>query len=602
MESSADEAVRAAPTRRIVVGLGTCGIAAGAGALLEHVKARVEERGLGIPVGITGCVGMCYCEPQIEIEAEDGARYMYGNLDPKKVDRILEDHIVGGKLVPRLLLRPDEEGSPEHVLLGKQHRIVLRNCGRIDPESLDDYLAVGGYDALKAVLERGEPEWVIQEVLDSGLRGRGGAGFPTGLKWRFARQSQADQKYVVCNADEGDPGAFMDRSTLEGDPHAVLEGMAIAAYAIGATQAYIYCRAEYPLAIKRLRIAMAAAAERGLLGDDILGKGFSFHVHLKEGAGAFVCGEETALMASIEGRRGMPRIRPPFPAQAGLWGKPTNINNVETFANVPWIITHGAAAFAAMGTEKSKGSKVFALAGKIARGGLVEVPMGMTLREVVEVIGGGTPSGRPVKAVQMGGPSGGCLPESLFGTRVDYDEVNATGAIMGSGGMVVMDDTSCMVDIARYFLHFTKDESCGECTPCRLGTKRMLDILDRICEGKGELRDLDELETLGASIKLSALCGLGQTAPNPILTTLRYFREEYEEHIRDHRCRGGRCRALTTFIIDPETCTGCRVCVKNCPTDAIVGEKKKPHDIVQASCIRCGVCRDVCKYGSVVVG
>jgi NADH-quinone oxidoreductase subunit F len=406
---------------------------------------------------------------------------------------------------------------------------------------------------------------------------------------------------VICNADEGDPGAFMDRSTLEGDPHSVLEGMAIAAYAIGSDEAYIYCRAEYPLAIKRLLIAMAAAEERHLLGANIRGSGFSFHVHMKEGAGAFVCGEETALMASIEGRRGMPRIRPPFPAQAGLWGKPTNINNVETFANVPWIVTNGGAAFAAMGTEKSKGSKVFALAGKIKRGGLVEVPMGITLREIVMEVGGGTPKDRPVKAVQMGGPSGGCIPERLFGTRIDYDEVVATGAIMGSGGMVVMDDTSCMVDIAHYFLEFTQKESCGKCTFCRVGTMRMLETLRRICDGKGEEEDIAALEILAQQIKDTSLCGLGQTAPNPVLTTIKYFRDEYEEHIRDKRCRAGRCRALTTFVVDPETCNGCRVCVKNCPTDAIIGEKKKPHEIVQASCIRCGVCRDVCKYGSIVV-
>ncbi len=601
METTTDEGPRAAPTARIVVGLGTCGVAAGAGELLEHIRSRVREKGLDIPVQITGCMGMCYCEPQVELVAEDGARYLYGDLTPKKVDRVLDEHVVEGRVVERLLLRPEEQGSPENDLLRKQRRIVLRNCGTIDPESLDDYVAAGGYEALKKVIEKADPEWVVLEVFDSGLRGRGGGGFPTGLKWRFARAAAGEKKYVICNADEGDPGAFMDRSTLEGDPHAVLEGMAIAAYAIGADEAYIYCRAEYPLAIKRLRIAMAAAEERNLLGSSICGSGFSFHVHLKEGAGAFVCGEETALMASIEGRRGMPRIRPPFPAQSGLWAKPTNINNVETFANVPWIVTNGAAAFAAMGTEKSKGSKVFALAGKIKRGGLVEVPMGITLREIVMEVGGGTPKDRPVKAVQMGGPSGGCIPESLFGTRVDYDEVVATGAIMGSGGMVVMDDTSCMVDIAHYFLEFTQKESCGKCTFCRVGTKRMLEILQRICDGKGEEKDLVLLDDLAQKIKNTSLCGLGQTAPNPVLTTLRYFRDEYEEHIREKRCRAGRCRELTTFVIDPETCNGCRVCVKNCPTEAIVGEKKKPHEIVQDKCIRCGVCRDVCKYGSIVV-
>jgi NADH-quinone oxidoreductase subunit F len=584
-----------------VVGLGTCGIAAGAGELLDHIRRRVDERQLGIEVRITGCQGMCYSEPQVEVRAEDGRRYLYGNLTPQKMDRIIDGHVVGGEVVDRLLLKPDVVGSPEHDLLAKQVRIVLRNCGNTDPESLDEYIAAGGFEALKQVIARGDPEWLIQEIIDSGLRGRGGAGFPTGLKWRFARAAAGSQKYVICNADEGDPGAFMDRSTLEGDPHSVLEGMAIAAYAIGASEAYIYCRAEYPLAIRRLRIAMKDEMERGLLGQRILGSGFSFEVHLKEGAGAFVCGEETALMASIEGRRGMPRIRPPFPAQSGLWGKPTNINNVETFACVPWIITHGAAAFAAMGTEKSKGSKVFALAGKIKRGGLVEVPMGITLGEIVDDIGGGTPKGRPAKAVQLGGPSGGCVPSTLFHTRVDYDEVTRTGAIMGSGGMVVMDDTSCMVDIARYFLDFTQKESCGKCTFCRVGTKRMLEVLTRICDGDGRESDIELLQTLAVQIKETSLCGLGQTAPNPVLTTIKYFRDEYEEHIRNHRCRSGKCAKLTTFEISAELCNGCRVCVRDCPTAAIVGEKKKPHAIIQETCIRCGVCRDVCKYDAVVV-
>jgi NADH-quinone oxidoreductase subunit F len=601
MDTTSEAPAKAAKTKSLVVGLGTCGIAAGAGDLLQHIKTRVAERQLDLDVSITGCAGLCYSEPQVELVAEDGLRYLYGNLTPSKMDRIFENHIIGDEPVDKLLLKLDQQGSPEHDLMSKQVRIVLRNCGRIDPESLDEYLAVGGYQALKKVIDKGDPDWVIQEVLDSGLRGRGGAGFPTGMKWRFARSAAGDKKYIICNADEGDPGAFMDRSTLEGDPHAVLEGMAIAAYAIGADEAYIYCRAEYPLAIRRLRIAMKAAVERNFLGEKIFGSDFSFDIHMKEGAGAFVCGEETALMASIEGRRGMPRIRPPFPAQAGLWGKPTNINNVETFANVSWIISNGAAAFAASGTEKSKGSKVFALAGKIKRGGLVEVPMGITVGEIVNDIGGGTPKGRPAKAVQLGGPSGGCIPSSLFHTRVDYDEVNRTGAIMGSGGMVVMDDTSCMVDIARYFLEFTQEESCGKCTFCRVGTKRMLEILTRICEGQGRESDIGLLGELAIQIKETSLCGLGQTAPNPVLTTIKYFREEYEEHIRDHRCRSGKCPKLTTFDIEAETCTGCRVCLKNCPTDAIIGEKKKAHQIIQDKCIRCGVCRDVCKYDAVVV-
>jgi NADH-quinone oxidoreductase subunit F len=601
METEAQALPAVAKTARIVVGLGTCGIAAGADELYAHIKNRVVEKELDLEVLITGCAGMCYSEPQVEVVAEDGQSYLYGNLTPAKMDQVLDKHIIGGEVVPRLLMRPDEKGCEEYDLMSKQDRIVLRNCGCIDPESLDDYLEVGGYEALKRVLDKGDPDWVVQEILDAGLRGRGGAGFPTGLKWRFARQATGDQKYIVCNADEGDPGAFMDRSTLEGDPHAVLEGMAIAGYAIGASVGYIYCRAEYPLAIKRLRKAIVDAEERKYLGQGILGSDFSFTMKLKEGAGAFVCGEETALMASIEGRRGMPRVRPPFPAQAGLWGKPTNINNVETFANIPWIVREGAAAFASRGTAKSKGTKVFALAGKIRRGGLVEVPMGITLGEVVDEIGGGTPKGRPAKAVQMGGPSGGCVPERLFGTRVDYDEVNSTGAIMGSGGMVVMDDTSCMVDIARYFLEFTQKESCGKCTFCRVGTKRMLEILTRICVGEGRESDIGELESLADQIKNTSLCGLGQTAPNPVLTTIRYFRDEYEEHIKEGRCRAGRCAPLTTFDIDKEACTGCRVCAKNCPTDAIEGEKKKAHLIVQDKCIRCGVCRDVCKYDSVVV-
>jgi NADH-quinone oxidoreductase subunit F len=601
MESATEQTAAPVPqTTAIVVGLGTCGIAAGAEKLLNHIQAKVAEKNLSIDVRITGCVGMCYSEPQVELIGDNGQRYLYGHLDPRKMDTIIEKHVLGQEVVPRWLMRVDEEGSDEHALLAKQRRIVLRHCGVIDPEKLQDYVEKGGYKGLAKALEHGS-EWTIQQVLDSGLRGRGGAGFPSGLKWKFTRAAKGDQKYIVCNADEGDPGAFMDRSTLEGDPHSVLEGMAIAGFAIGASKAYIYCRAEYPLAIKRLRLAIRKAREAGYLGDKILGTDFAFNVRLKEGAGAFVCGEETALLRSIEGRRGMPRPRPPFPAQSGLWGKPTSINNVETFGNVPWIIQNGADAFAALGTEKSKGSKVFALAGNVKRGGLVEVPMGITLREIVEEIGGGTPTGRPVKAVQMGGPSGGCVPESLFHTRIDYDEVTKTGAIMGSGGMVVMDDTSCMVDIARYFLTFTRDESCGACTPCRLGTNRMLEILERICDGKGKLEDLDLLESLGKSIMNSSLCGLGQTAPNPVLTTLRYFRDEYEEHVKDKRCRGGRCRELTTFFIDPESCTGCRVCAKQCPTDAVIGEKKKTHEIIQDKCISCGVCRDVCKYGSVVV-
>jgi NADH-quinone oxidoreductase subunit F len=485
-------------------------------------------------------------------------------------------------------------------LWGKQKRIVLANCGSIDPENIDDYLARDGYKALEGVLKANDRMAVIQTISASGLRGRGGAGFNTGMKWKFAYGYENAKKYIVCNADEGDPGAFMDRTTLESDPHAVLEGMAIGAFATGADEAYIYCRAEYPLAIKRLEIAIAQAMERGFLGKKIFGSAFSFEIHIKEGAGAFVCGEETALMTSIEGRRGMPRSRPPFPAEAGLFGKPTTINNVETWANVPWIIRNGAEAFAAMGTEKSKGTKVFALAGKIKNGGLVEVPMGITLDEIIHDVGGGTGTNRQVKAVQMGGPSGGCVPRSLFHTKIDYDEVTKTGAIMGSGGMVVMDETTCMVDVARYFLDFTQRESCGKCTFCRIGTTRMLEILTRICEGKGVPEDIPALEDLAQQIRTTSLCGLGQTAPNPVLTTLRYFRDEYESHINDKKCRAGKCRSLCSFRIT-EACTGCLVCAKNCPLNCISGDKKQRHTIDQEKCIRCGVCRDFCKHDAVVV-
>jgi NADH-quinone oxidoreductase subunit F len=444
-------------------------------------------------------------------------------------------------------------------------------------------------------------EGVIKEITDSGLRGRGGAGFPTGIKWDLCRKQKAVPKYMIVNADEGDPGAFMDRSILEGDPHSVLEGLAIGAFAIGASEGYVYVRAEYPLAVKRLRIAIADARERGFLGDDVLGSGFSFDVRIKEGAGAFVCGEETALIASIEGKRGMPRLRPPYPAVSGLWGQPTNNNNVETYANVPWIILNGAEAYASHGTETSKGTKVFALAGKIARGGLVEVPMGITLGDVIYEVGGGIPRGRRFKAVQLGGPSGGCVPEEHLDIKVDYESVTKTGAIMGSGGLVVMDETTCMVDIARFFLRFTQDESCGKCTFCRVGTKRMLEILERICGGEGRDGDIELLEDLGGKIITSSLCGLGQSAPNPVLTTLRYFRAEYEAHIHERRCPALACRALITYEVDPETCTGCTLCARKCPVDAIAGEKKEVHTIDQELCTKCGACRDACKFDAVIV-
>ena len=583
--------------RTIVVGMSTCNIAAGADEVHRIVEQRIKD-GLDADLAITGCFGMCYREPQVQVVEADGTRHLYNDVNVNRIAKILDEHVAGGKPVEKLLARLDEGEAAE--LLSGQRRVVLANCGRIDPDELDAYLAVDGYEALRGVLKQNDPGAVIRTITESGLRGRGGAGFPTGMKWKFARGYESDKKFVVCNADEGDPGAFMDRTTLESDPHAVLEGMAIGAFATGADEAYVYCRAEYPLAIKRLVRAIGQAEARGFLGANIMGTGFDFHIHLKEGAGAFVCGEETALMASIEGRRGMPRVRPPFPAEAGLFGKPTTINTVETWANAPWIIRNGAAAFASVGTEKSKGTKVFALAGKIARGGLVEVPMGITLDEIIHKVGGGTGTNREVKAVQMGGPSGGCVPRELFNTRIDYDEVNKTGAIMGSGGMVVMDDTTCMVDVARYFLDFTQVESCGKCTFCRVGTKRMLEILTRICAGDGREEDLATLEDLAEQIKTTSLCGLGQTAPNPVLTTLRYFRHEYESHIRDRKCRAGKCRNLCTYEIT-DACTGCMVCARDCPTEAIAGGKKQQHIIDQAACIRCGVCRDVCKYDAVAV-
>jgi NADH-quinone oxidoreductase subunit F len=585
-------------SKSIVVGMSTCNIASGSQEVYDLCKAEIAGGKVPASLGITGCLGMCYLEPQVQVYDEDGTRHLYVSVSATRMKKILDEHIVGGKPCEKWLAKLDE--GEVHELLKKQKRIVLLNCGRIDPEQIDDYLAVEGYRALEKVLKEYTPDKVIEAIMASGLRGRGGAGFSTGMKWKFARQQPGPKKYIICNADEGDPGAFMDRTVLESDPHAVLEGMAIGAYATGANEAYIYCRAEYPMALVRLRKAIAEAEERGFLGEKIFGTDFSFHIHLKEGAGAFVCGEETALMASIEGRRGMPRTRPPFPAASGLFGKPTTINNVETWANVPWIIRNGPEQFAVMGTEKSKGSKVFALAGKIKRGGLVEVPMGITLQEIIHEVGGGTGTNRKVKAVQMGGPSGGCVPASLFGTRIDYDEVTRTGAIMGSGCMVVMDETTCMVDIARYFLDFTQLESCGKCTFCRIGTKRMLEILTRICDGQGKQGDIELLEDLAAQIKTTSLCGLGQTAPNPVLTTLRYFREEYEEHIHGHKCRAGKCRSLCAYEIS-DACNGCMVCGKNCPVNAITGEKKKRHVINQETCIRCGVCRDVCKYDALVV-
>ncbi len=582
--------------QEVIVGLGSCGIAAGGLAVYERFSELIEPEKDGIILKQTGCIGMCFREvlvEVVEITEDSKRRTLYGDVTPERVDRIVKEHLGEGKPIEEWVVK--EEGQ----VLAKQSRIVLRNCGKIDPFSIEEYQARDGYKALENVLTKMTPEQVIETIADSGLRGRGGAGFPTGTKWRFARSYKDEHKYMICNADEGDPGAFMDRSVLEGDPHSVLEGIAIAGYAIGADHGYIYVRAEYPHAVRRLRHAIAQAEDKGFLGDNILGKGFDFSIKLKEGAGAFVCGEETALIASIEGKRGMPRVRPPFPAESGLWGYPTVINNVETLANVPWIILNGAKALNSYGTETSKGSKVFALAGKVKRVGLVEVPMGTTINEVIYDIGGGTLSGGPFKAVQMGGPSGGCIPASLGDTPIDYERITATGAIMGSGGMVVMDETTCMVDVSRFFLSFTQNESCGKCTFCRIGTKRMLEILERICAGKGEEKDLDVLAELGEQVKSSSLCGLGQTAPNPVLTTLRYFHDEYLAHIKDKRCPAKACLALVEFYINPEKCNGCGLCLKVCESGAISGEKKKVHKIDQSKCVKCGRCITVCRQEAV---
>ncbi|MEI6436750.1 MAG: NADH-quinone oxidoreductase subunit NuoF [Bacteroidota bacterium] len=586
----------------VTVGLGSCGIAAGANKTYEKIKALKESDKLDFELRKTSCVGMCYREPLVEI-TDDAGTYLYGEVDADRAVEVIEKHINQHDPIRDYIVYTDLFDAPENNFLNDQVKIVLRNCGYIDPESIAEYEARKGYQAIKTIVaEKISREIVIDTILKSGIRGRGGGGFPTGLKWKFAFNNKSSEKYVICNADEGDPGAFMDRSVLEGDPHSVLEGMIIAAYTIEATGGVIYCRAEYPLAIKRLKIAIQQAHEKGYLGKNIFGiDGFNFDIYIKEGAGAFVCGEETALIASIEGERGMPRKRPPFPAVSGLWKKPTNINNVETFANIPWIIINGAAAYARYGTEKSKGTKVFALAGKVKHSGLVEVPMGMTIRDVIFKLGGGIKLDKRFKAVQMGGPSGGCIPEFLADTIVDYDSVNATGAIMGSGGMVVMDETTCMVDVAKFFLDFTCKESCGKCTFCRLGTKRMLEILDRITNGHGQQGDLEKLDELASQIKDNSLCGLGQTAPNPVLTTIRYFRDEYEAHITHKKCPAKVCRPLLTYTVDENTCTGCMVCLKNCPVKAITGERKKTHFINQNLCTKCGVCFSKCKFNAITL-
>ncbi len=577
---------------RILVCMGTSGVSAGAAKVAAGLEEGLAKHGLSDKWQIirTGDRGL-FQDVIVDVIPPDGERVTYVKLKPKNVEQIVEEHLVGGQPVKRYMA-----GKRYEAFFKGQQRIVLVNCGEIDPENIDEYLGVGGYDALGKALSL-KPEEVVDEVERSGLRGRGGAGFPTGTKWRFAAREKDPVKYVVCNADEGDPGAFMDRSILEGDPHAVLEGLAIAGYAIGAQEAFIYCRAEYPLALKRLDIAIQQAEERGWLGDDIQGKGFSFKINVVQGAGAFVCGEETALMASIEGKRGMPRPRPPFPAQSGLWGHPTNINNVETLANVRHILLKGADWFSSIGTEKSKGTKVFALAGKVKNTGLVEVPMGMTIRELVDGPGGGMAKKKvPGKAVQIGGPSGGCLPQELWDTPIDYESLAKTGAIMGSGGLIIMDEKSCMVDVARYFLEFTVDESCGQCTPCRVGLKRMLEVLEDIAAGRGQPEHIEFLEDMAETVKSTSLCGLGQTAPNPVLTTLKYFRHEYEEHIQKKFCRATACTDLIEFVVIEEKCTKCGLCFKACPVDAIEWEKGKVARIDQDKCTKCKSCINACDF------
>lgn len=593
---------------RIVVGMATCGIAAGAGPVFDAVNAAVTELNLTDKVTVTqtGCVGICQYEPVFEVYEPDKERVTYIQMTPEKAKRIIEEHIGGGKVVTEFTVGNTEntdkpvQSLENTIFYKKQRRVALRNCGIINPESIDDYIAKDGYQALYKVITSMTGEEVIKCVTDSGLRGRGGAGFLTGRKWQMTAASVSDKKYICCNADEGDPGAFMDRSVLEGDPHAVVEAMAIAAFAIGSDEGFIYIRAEYPLAIKRLEIAIKQAHEYGLLGDNIFGSGFNFDLKLRLGAGAFVCGEETAMLTSIEGNRGEPRPRPPYPAVKGLFGKPTMSNNVETYANIAQIILHGAELLSGMGTEKSKGTKVFALGGKITNTGLVEIPIGMPLREVIEEIGGGIPDGKAFKAAQIGGPSGGCIPASLIDVPIDYENLLAIGAMMGSGGLIVMDETACMVDIARYFLDFICDESCGKCSPCRIGSKRLLEIVDKIISGNGELEDIPKLEELCEYIQAASLCGLGKSAPNPVMSTLKYFKDEYMAHIVDKKCPSKVCKKLLQYKIIEEKCTGCTLCKRVCPTDTISGEVKKPHVIEQSKCIKCGACMDKCKFKAII--
>ncbi len=604
----------------ITVGLGTCGLAAGAGDTMAAIEKELEKRNLAAEIGQVGCVGMCSYEPMIELSAKGKSRLNYGYATAKNIPEIFASYfdnkpmrraVIVGEATPTItqsnghtlhslsFVDPDsKEKTPFHQ---KQLRIVLSNCGLIDPESIDDYLTFNGYEALERVLAEMSPEAVIEEVTQSTLRGRGGGGFPAGIKWGFARKTQKWPKYVICNADEGDPGAFMDRSVLEGDPHSVIEGMIIAGYAIGAKAGYLYCRAEYPLAIKRLKIALTQAKELRLLGQNILGTDFCFDIIIKEGAGAFVCGEETALMASIQGDRGQPWPRPPYPAVSGLWQQPSNVNNVKSYAYVPRVIRIGADWFKQLGTEGSPGTAVFALTGMVNQTGLIEVPMGITLREIIDDVGGGVPDGKTFKAVQTGGPLGGCLPDAHLDTPVDFDSLRAAGAVMGSGGMIVADETTCMVEFAKFFMQFVCDESCGKCPPCRIGSTRMLELLNRITEGEGKPEDLDEIKWLAKGMQQGSLCALGQLAPSPVLSTLQHFEDEYRAHIEEQRCPGGKCRALITYEIIAELCTGCMVCSRNCASNAISGVKKEPHVIDPEACERCGLCMEVCKFDAIIV-
>lgn len=581
---------------KVIIGFGSCGIAAGANKVYNEFEKQIKEKNANIVLEKTGCIGTCFIEPMVDVIDDKGKKETFVNVTPDQVSEILEKHIIGGEKSAAQMIDAEDLD-----MIKKQTRIALRNCGLLNPESIDDYCAIGGYEAAKKAVIEMSPDQIVAEMKTSGLRGRGGAGFPTWFKWNAAKQSPGPEKYMVCNADEGDPGAFMDRSVLEGDPHSVIEGMIIGGFAMGAIEGIFYVRAEYPLAIVRLEKAIEQARAKGFLGKNIFGTNYNFDMRIKAGAGAFVCGEETALIASLEGERGMPRLKPPFPAQKGYWQKPTNINNVETFANVPWIMSHGGAAFAAIGTEGSKGTKVFAVTGKVKKGGLVEIPNGLTIRNVIFDISGGIRDGKAFKAVQMGGPSGGCIPSELLDTVIDYEAINKTGAIMGSGGMVVMDETTCMVDMARFFLDFTKKESCGKCTYCRVGTKRMLEILERITQGKGKDGDIEILEELSNKIKEGSMCALGGTAPNPVLTTIKYFRNEYEDHIYKHKCTAHSCTPLLTFEILEDKCTGCTLCARKCPVKAITGEVKKLHTIDQATCIKCGKCVETCKFKAIIV-